>query len=151
MTPKKKTYSFAFIGANALVSETISVAEIFIEIGDWQKTYDLVKRKNLLHKIKEVTIVREFREIKKRLSTLNPDQLKLVIAGDGNQVKAMILLGIVQTYSFIRDFIIEVLRNKYTRHDRVLFDSEYEKFVDSKSMIDESIEELSDKSRQKIK
>ena len=151
MDRKHIKYSFAFTGANALVAETITVAEVFAEMGDWKRTYAEVQKKNLLHKIKAETVVREFREIKKRISTLTSDQLKLMIEGGRNQSKAMILLGIVQTYDFIRDFIIEVVRNKYLIHDRVLFDSDYQKFLDSKSVIDVSIDNLSEQSKQKIK
>ncbi|MFH0992515.1 MAG: DUF1819 family protein [bacterium] len=151
MNKHRIKYSFAFVGANALISETITVGEVFVETGDWQKTYATVRKNNLLHKIKEGTLVREFREIRKRLSMLTPAQLQLLNIGERNQAQAMILVGIVQTYDFIREFIVEVVRNKYLIHDRILLDSDYQKFLDSKSATDESIETLSDKSKQKIK
>ena len=101
--------------------------------------------------MKEATVIREFREIRKRLSTLTPDQLKLLVEGDRNQARALILLGIVNAYDFIRDFILEVIRQKYLTFERVLFESDYRLFVKAKSAIDPSIQKLSETSSQKVK
>ena len=144
-------YSFAFIGAYGLINETIVVAELYQKERDWKTVSEIVKNKNLLHKVKEGTVIREFREIRKRLVTLSELQLSLLVKGDLSQTKAMILVSVAKTYEYIYDFIIEVLRSKYLRRDTALLESDYQRFIDSKSIIHPEIESLTDKSKHKIR
>jgi hypothetical protein len=90
---------------------------------------------NLLNKVKKTTFKREFFEIKKRLSLLTKDQLQLMIQGSLDDAKAMILLSLVKAYSFLRDFIVEVIRNKYLLFDTVVSEIDYIKFVNTKSLL----------------
>ena len=112
---------------------------------------DMVMHGNMLQKVKRATVVRELREIRKRLITLSEQELNLLVTGDLAQTKAILLIGVAKTYLFIKDFVVEVLRNKYLSHEFMLFESDYQRFIDSKSVIHPELDELTDKSKHKIR
>ena len=149
MTYKK--YSFSFTAASALVKETMVIAELYLKYNDWSKVEMDVIQNNVLHKNKTNTIKRELFEIKKRLSNLNQNELNLLVNGDTNTTKMMIYLSIVKTYSFIYEFVNEVLNNKFIQFERYLSDADYSKFIDSKTNTHPELEVISEKTVAKVK
>jgi len=144
-------YSFSFTGASALITETLAVAEEYYKLKDWKKTYWLMLENNHLSKIKEGTFKREFSEIKKRLSLLTNEQLHLLINGNYDEAKSMILLSLIKAYPYVFDFIVEVLLNKYLLFDRMLLDSDYIRFVNSKSLQHPELEKITEITSKKVK
>ena len=146
-----KKYSFSFTGASALIPETLTVAEIYNSNHEWNQTKKKIIDENLLNKIKAVTLEREFQEIRKRIAVLSQDQLNILCNGDREEVKVIILLSIYKIHSFIYDFAIEVLRNKLLQFDNTITESDYNKFVDSKSVIHPELNKLKETTLNKIK
>lgn len=144
-------YSFSFTGASALITETLVIAEEYHKLNDWSAVQISLSDNNHLNKVKEGTFKREFSEIKKRLSLLNSDQIQLMIQGSYEDVKSMILLSLVKAYPFLYDFIVEVLLNKYLLFDRTLLDSDYKRFVDSKSFQHAELERMTEIMSKKVK
>jgi hypothetical protein len=137
------TYAFSFTAASSLINETIVVAERFFQTNDWDETYQSILKENLLNKVKKETIRREFREIKKRLDLLTHPQLQLLISGNSDDAKTMIFLAIIKAYSFIHDFMIEVLRVKYLSGDTLLLETDYKNFVEAKMVHHPELNEIS--------
>ncbi len=147
----KTKYTFSFTGASALIAETMVIAEEYYCLKDWKAVEKSLLENNLLNKVKQATFKREFSEIKKRLSLLSKDQLQLMIQGSLDDVKAMILLSLVKAYSFLRDFIVEVIRNKYFLFDTVVSESDYIRFVNSKSLSHSELISITDATAKKVK
>ena len=146
-----KKYSFSFTGASALITETLVVAEEYEKLNDWSDVKKSLLNNNLLNKVKEVTFKREYSEIKKRLSLLNSAQLHVMIHGSLDDAKAMILLSLSKAYAFLKDFIVEVLRNKYLLFDKILTESDYIKFINTKSISHKEITEITEITAKKVK
>lgn len=146
-----ESYNFSFTGASALISETLVIAEEYIRLRDWKEVEKSLMDNNLLNKIKHATFKREFYEIKKRLSLLTQDQLLLMIQGSLDDAKAMILLSLVKAYSFLRDFIVEVIRNKYLLFDTFVSEIDYIRFVNSKSISRNELTEITEETAKKVK
>ena len=146
-----KKYTFSFTAASALVKETMVIAELYLKHNDWSKVEMDVIQNNVLQKNKTNTIRRELFEIKKRLSNLNQNELNLLVNGDMNTTKMMIYLSIVKTYSFIYEFVNEVLNNKFIQFERYLSDADYAKFIDSKTNTHPELEVISEKTVAKVK
>lgn len=144
-------YSFSFTGAAAMISETLVVAEEYNRLNDWILVEKSLIENNLLNKVKQATFKREFREIKKRLSLLTYDQLQIMIHGGLDDAKAMILLSLVKTYSFFKDFIVEILSNKYLLYDYVLTETDYTKFFNTKSLSHVELNEITEATSNKVK
>ena len=147
----KTRYTFSFTGASALITETLVIAEEYNSLKDWKAVEKSLVEKNLLNKVKRATFKREFSEIRKRLSLLTNDQLYLMIHGSFDDSKAMILLALVKTYSFLSDFIVEVIRNKYLLFDTVISDIDYIRFVNAKSLSHNELNVITEVTAKKVK
>ena len=147
----KDKYSFSFTGASALITETLIIAEEYKNLQDWKEVKNFLMEHNSLNKIKQSTFKREFSEIKKRLSSLSEEQLYLLINGSYDDSKAMILLSLIKDYTFLNDFIVEVLRNKYLQFDTNISENDYFKFVHSKSISHNELNEITEVTAKKVK
>jgi hypothetical protein len=148
---KPYKYNFSFTGASALITETLIIAEEYNTHQDWKIVQEAIQRKNLLNKVKQETFKRQFRELKMRLSLLTKSQLDRMVTGGMDDAKAMILLSLAKTYPFFKDFIVEVIRNKYLLFDTVLSESDYNRFTESKSLTHPELESLTEESTKKVK
>lgn len=144
-------YTFSFTGASALIAETLVIAEEYEKLKDWQAVEKSVLEHNLLNKIKQATFKREFSELKKRLILLTPAQLHLMINGSFDEAKAMVLLALLKFYAILKDFIVEVLLNKYLLFDNVLTETDYTRFINSKSSSHPELIAITDNTAKKVK
>ncbi len=144
-------YTFSFTGASALIAETLVIAEEYNRLKDWKEVEKSLLDNNLLNKVKQATFKREFSEIKKRLSLLTQDQLQLMIHGSLDDTKAIILLSLIKAYNFLRDFIVEVIRNKYLLFDTVISDIDYIRFVNTKSLSHNELNAITEVTAKKVK
>lgn len=101
--------------------------------------------------VKNRTTDREFREIRKRLEKLNPDQKNILIHGDLNSQKQIAFLAVCKHYEFIRDFTIEIIRDKVLVFNYQLHESDYNSFIKSKVSLHPELEAFSESTRKKAK
>ena len=144
-------YTFSFTGASALIAETMVIAEEYYRLKDWKAVEKSLLDNNLLNKVKQATFKREFSEIKKRLSLITQDQMQLMIQGSLDDAKAMILLSLVKAYSFLRDFIVEVICNKYLLFDTLVSEIDYIRFVNTKSLSHNELSTITEVTAKKVK
>jgi hypothetical protein len=144
-------YSFSFTGASALIAETLVIAEEYNRLKDWKAVEKSLLDNNLLKKVKQATFKREFSEIKKRLSLLTQDQLQLMIHGSLDDAKAVILLSLIKAYTFLREFIVEVIRNKYLLFDTGISYIDYNRFVNTKSLSHNELNTITEVTAKKVR
>ena len=147
----KKKYSFSFTGASALAAETLIIAEEYVRLNDWEKVSESVQKNNLMNKTKQSTSKRMFHEIKKRLELLTSEQLSLLINGSPDESKAMILLSLLKTYTFFKDFVIEVIRAKYLLYNNNIIASDYTSFFNTKAITHNELNTITEKTTNKVK
>ena len=94
---------------------------------------------------------RIYLEIKKRIDTLTSEQISLLVNESIDIQKQIAFLAICKTYSFIRDFVIEVIRDKVLLFDYELSEGEYITFLRNKQDIHFEIDKLSELSLNKVK
>jgi hypothetical protein len=147
----KKKYSFSFTGASALLAETLIVAEEYVRLQDWEKVKISVQENNLMNKTKQNTSKRMYHELKKRLELLTNEQLNLLVNGSPDESKAMVLLSIIKTYFFFKDFVIEVIRNKYLLYNNIIVSSDYTSFFNTKAITHNELNTITEKTTNKVK
>lgn len=150
MKSNHSKYRLSFTGASAVIELTRKVAEHYLITNDWQKTKEIILRDNLLLKRKANTLDRELREIIHRLKTLSDEEIDLIVVGTNDETQAMVSIGMFNTYSFISDFVREVVRSKYLLYERILTDSDYNKFYSLKSISHPELEKLAESTRKKL-
>lgn len=138
-------------GASALITETLVVAEEYHRLSDWKLVKESLTSNNLLNKIKQSTFNREFAEIKKRISMLSNQQIELMVTGDLEEAKSMILLSILKSYDFIYDFMVEILSYKFQLFERFLDDSDYIRFVNYKNITHPELLTITPETASKVK
>lgn len=137
-------YDFAFTAASIRLKELLLVA----------KEYHQGIDQDLLHAIaggKEATLVRKKREHTKRLKRLTSDQLDVLIQGDLISQRQIAFLSVCKTYKFIRDFVIEILLEKYLVFDFQVTEGDFLSFYRRKESYHDEMLTLSESTQKKIK
>ncbi len=144
-------YNFSFTGAAALIAETRVVAEEFSKSKDWDLTINELTSDNRLNKIKQATFKRQLQELKKRITLLTLEELEVLVNGNMDEAKAIVLISLVKAYPLFHDFILEVVRTKYFLFDKILKESDYLVFIHSKSISHAEIASLKESTAKKVK
>lgn len=100
---------------------------------------------------KSATGKRIYRDIIKRLSSLNRRQLELLVEGSLDVKKQLAFFAVCKTYLFIRDFTVEVLREKHLVFDNIISEGDYLSFLRRKQEIHLEIEGLTETTVRKVR
>ena len=99
--------------------------------------------------VKKRTSDREFREVRKRLEMLTPEQKNILIHGDLISKKQIAFLAVCKRYAFIRDFVADVIRDKVLVYDYKINPSDLKSFIDNRTHIHPELEEFSESTLKK--
>ena len=146
--PDKK-YSMSFTSATLLYHESITIAALYYEIGDWNAVRDKVVSENLLQMRTLNASKRICREAISRLKLLTQSDLKLLIDGSQQEQKQLLWLAVCRRYRFIYDFAAEVVREKFLRFDFLLTYDEYDIFFNDKAEWHPEVEDVASSTREK--
>jgi hypothetical protein len=142
----KRKYRFSFTGASLMLPEMIELASSTINTDPEQ-----INKADIIRGQKANTIGTQFREIRIRVEALTSSQLEILAKGDTQAQKHIALLAICKAYAFIRDFILEVLRDKVLAYDYQITEGEYATFCKRKTEDHPELEDLRESTSQKIK
>lgn len=144
-------YSLSFTAASLALYETEKLALLYIEYNDWEKIQNLVIEDNILQKGTLSTRKREFVELKKRVKSLTEEELYYFQDATSTDIKYLTLLGCFKSYRLIFDFVSEVVRNKLLLFDYQILNSDYESFIESKALLYDNLNTISENTQKKIK
>jgi len=138
------TYDFSYTGYALRIKEMSKIARFILT----DQSFDVV---NELGSGKTTTAQRSLSEIKKRLDVLTEKQRIILLDGDLISQKQIVFLAICKLHYFMRDFTIEVLREKYLVFDVQFTEGEFISFVRRKREIHQNLDEKSDTAIYKIR
>lgn len=127
------TYSMSFTSAALLRRESLLVAELYDETGNWDVVRDRVLADNLLQTRTLNTSKRLFSEIVARLKCLKPPETALLLSGTLDEQGYLLWLAVCRRYRFIYDFAVAVVREKFLRMDYRLAPEDYGAFFNAKA------------------
>ncbi len=122
--------------------KTHEVIKKYLEFRDWEKTKDFVIEENIMQKQSVSSRKRVFIEIKRRVESLTSEQLEYFKDASSSDIRNLIFLAILKTYSFIFEFIVEVVLKKFLMFDYRILNSDYESFFESKKYAIEQLENI---------
>ena len=131
--------------------ETEQLTELYLEHQDWAKVQQLVIDDNVLQKGTVSTRKREFSEVKKRLKKLSDDELNFIVGCTTDELKLFCLYLCSRTYRLVYEFVAEVIRDKYLMFDYSILDSDYVRFIESKTASSVKLQGITEKTQYKIK
>jgi len=141
----------SFTTGGLFLHESVKLAVLYLELEDWNSVRKRAVAENLLQTRTVATLKRVCREVISRLKTLSPVELELVTDG-GHQEQAYLLwLAVCRRYTFIADFAVEVLRERYITLKTVVSYEDYDSFFNQKSEWHSELDEIRPTTRNKLR
>lgn len=144
-------YILSFTGASLSITESLKIAEVYLQLRDWPAVKTTVKGANLIQGRTQSSIQRVYQELQPRLAELSLEQLELLVEGNPQEQKQLLWLAVCKRYAFIREFASEVVREKFLRLDFQLNEFDYDAFFNRKADWHPELDELTDATRRKLK
>lgn len=144
-------YRMSFTVGGLLYQEAVSAANLYTKSKDWTNVREEILKTNLFQARTINSLERICREVLSRLKLLSPEQLKIIQDGSRQEQLQMLWIAVCKRYSFIRDFAIEVIREKFLLMDYALTEEDYTIFFDTKAEWHEELEKLKSSTKKKLK
>ena len=136
-------YDFSFTTMSLGVNEMIQVAEA-VRNGEPMNPVCIGSGNSKTGK-------KKLSEIQKRIKKLTSKQLNLLIGGDLITQRQIAFLSICKTHLFIRDFTVEILREKLLIYDYQITKGDYIGFFRRKAEVYPEMDNLTELTRDKIR
>jgi hypothetical protein len=137
-------YDFSFTASSLRLNELRLVAKHQIAGSEINFTNELGNGKSSTGR-------RMLAEFTKRLSFLTEDQKELLVHSDLTSQRQIAFLSACKTHLFLRDFVVEVIREKLLIFDYEVSEGEYISFYRRKSDLHSEMDELTEVTANKIR
>ncbi len=105
-------YSMSFSTGTLLHRESVNLAALYLDLGDWTAVRQQAIEENLLQSRTLNTLRRVFQEVASRLKTLTPSELAFLVEASHQEQAWLLWIAVCRRYRFIADFAVEVLRER---------------------------------------
>lgn len=144
-------YRLSFATGGLLAQEAIPVASTYLRLGDWEQTRIVVRDGNLIQQRTATSAMRVSRELVQRLSSLDDDELALIVDGSAEERKLLMWSAACRRYALIDEFAREVLRERYLLLTPTLSHEDYDSFFRSKALWHEELDEIRPSTYKKLR
>ncbi|CCK81025.1 DUF1819 family protein [Desulfobacula toluolica] len=144
-------YRMSFTVGGLFYQESVSAAELYLKIKDWAKVREKILKTNLFQARTSNSLERICREVLSRLKNLSSEQLKIIHDGSRQEQLQILWISVCKRYDFIRDFAVEVIREKFLLMNYSITDEDYTIFFDTKAEWHKNLGKLKDSTKKKLK
>lgn len=144
-------YQMSFTTGGIFLRESVPAVELYLLHRDWNKVRELLLSGNLIQARTISSAQRVTREICQRLALLTLEQLQLLVSGTTQERQELLWVAVCKRYSFIKDFMTEVVRENFLRLNMLLHPSDYDMFFHDKEEWHEELGRLSQTTRTKLR
>lgn len=144
-------YLMSFTTGGLFHRESVQLAALYRDLNNWQAVHDGVIAENILQTRTVSTLKRVYREIASRLKTLSPTELAFLLEGSHQEQAYLLWLAVCRRYSFIADFAVEVLRERYITLKNDLTHDDFDAFFNHKSEWHPELDTISQATRSKLR
>ena len=131
--------------------ESVKLAALYLELGDWNAVRDKVISNNLLQTRTLNTLKRVCREVISRLKTLSIEELDFLVEANPQEQGYLLWLATCRRYRFIADFAIEVLRERYITLKTDVNHEDFDSFFNRKSEWPAELDAIQPTTRNKLR
>lgn len=150
MTQSKNKYSLSFTAASLRLSDFIKFADYY-ENSEGEIRATKVNADEVLGTGNKKSNQRIVAELVRRYNALTTEQKGLMTRGSFDAKKQISYLAIAKSNQFIRDFIIEIVREKALVYDLKLDDSDFNIFINRKIPTHQELEVFKESTMYKAK
>jgi hypothetical protein len=148
---KDQRYRLSFTTGGLFIAETPGIVQIYLELGDWKKARDVVRETNLLQVRTSAASLRISKEVVARLECLTREELEELVHLNLRDLGYLLWVAVCRRYAFIRDFATEVVREHYLVLRRHLPLSDFDAFLNSKSLWHEELDAIAPSTSKKLR
>lgn len=149
MAPIK--YSMSFTTGGLLSRESEKVARLYIELGDWVHVRNCALEMGLMQTRMLSSAKRIYREVSARLQTLTDDEIETLVNGGDQQRIHLLWLAVCCRYSFIRDFSVEILRERFLTLRHEIANEDFDAFFNAKAQWHHELDTITPGTRTKLR
>ena len=147
---KTDKYNFSFTAATLRIFNFMRLVNAVDGTTDVVSISDIDQEK-ILSKGNKGSSQREMQELLKRFNALTPLQKNLLLTEGAEERRQIAFVGLCKTNSFIRDFVIEVLREKVLVFDFKLEDGDLNTFINRKRELHPELDDFAESTLKKAK
>jgi hypothetical protein len=145
-------YQMSFTTGGLFLNESLTVAQLHVEGEPWQKTVTRAMEQSATSLPKTASNRRTLREISNRLRALTRDERSFLLDGaDRTDQQALLWLATCRAYRFVREFSVEVIRERHLSYQMDLPLVSFDILFEAKAEWDEGLEALSPSTRLKLR
>ena len=141
----------SFSTGGLFYSESLIALEVYLKEQDWTKTRKKILTENLIQARTQSSAVRQAREICFRLARLTGQELQLLTTGSAGEQLYLLWVAVCKHYLFIKEFAVDILREKFLRMDLLLTFQDYDIFFKDKAEWHDKLEKLADSTKAKLR
>lgn len=144
-------YNMSFTTGGLFLPESEKIAALFLEMGDWGEVSKAVVNNNLLQMRTISSVKRVSREICSRLVMLRNEEIDLVAHGAIPEQRYLLWLAICRRYSFIREFAVELVRERFLALRYDLNRHDFDTFYNTKAEWYPELDKITPATRNKLR
>lgn len=144
-------YKMSFSTGGLFLKESVRLAELFIQLQDWNLVKAKVLEENILQTRKQSTTKRIYWEITNRLKILDTTEMELFLQSTAKDQACILWVAICRHYKFINDFAVEVLHERYVTRKTHIENSDFELFFSDKAEWHLELERIKPSTRQRLR
>ncbi len=148
---KYSRYRMSFTTGGLFLNESVKVAELYRDLADWDLVRVKVLDDNLLQTRVQSTAKRVCCEIISRLKQFSSQELDLFVQANYQEQAYLLWLAICRCYTFIGDFAVEVLRERYLTLKSDLHYEDFDFFFNGKAEYHPELDEIKTTTRKKLR
>lgn len=148
----RQDYKMSFSTGGLFLNESLEVARLHIVGEPWEDTILRAIEEGTTSLPKSASNRRSLREISNRLLTLtNEERAYLLDEADRSEQQALLWIATCRAYRFIREFVVEVVRERYLSYQLDLPLESFDILFEAKAEWDEGLAGLSRSTRLKLR
>ena len=152
MGQTEKRYLMSFGTGGLFINESLTVARLHLPGEEWELTLERAIADGATTLPKAASNRRTLREICKRIGSLTDQERNfLTEEADRPDQEAMLWLTMCRTYLFVREFLLEVIQERYLSFRLDLPLETFDSFLDAKAEWDDGLAGLSHTTRLKLR
>lgn len=151
-TSVKQNYKMSFSTGGLFMNESLEVARLHIEGEPWEQTILRAMDEGTTSLPKSASNRRTLREISNRLLTLSAaERVYFIEEADRSERQALLWVATCRAYRFIREFAVEVIRERYLSYQLTLPLESFDILFEAKAEWDEGPAGLSRSTQLKLR
>jgi Putative inner membrane protein (DUF1819) len=144
-------YEMSFSTGGLFLTESIKLAASYQTLGEWERVRSQALSDNLLQARTHSTALRVLREVISRIKCLSPRECALLLEGTVQEQQALLWIAVCRRYTFIGEFAVEVLRERFLNLQPDLHLEDFDTFYNRKSDWHAELDHISPATRKKLR